>query len=203
MRPTPRFKSHELQPPLAGPATKPRKHLRDGTILEDHPPRAPKSGDENKVDLGLGLLTCILANKSDHGSDIWNSICSNQIDNPFGKVKVPSPKSLNSFGRAQILESTFPPLDDTLRLVDIGFSTCYRLHEIVDRQHLLNAVGKLYAITQDEELFPYIEYCALLAAVLALAHALDAKGHKVAGCDSAINRRYVSMHAFEYIINHV
>lgn len=184
-------KTPKLQPLRPEMGNSSRKHLRDSRIPEEVYERASKSSQQTNVDLGHGLLTSILVDRPHDGSQIWYSLCMSQTENPFSNLTIASPAFPKTFRRAQVLDSTFPPLKEAVRLVKVGFNTCYRLHETIDSKAMLEAVDKLYNTTKEEENFPYLDYFTLLAAVLALAHALDAEGHRSGGCESAVKQGFV------------
>lgn len=193
MRPAARSGSPEAQPSRSSSDIRPRKRPRTDTDSEsvDVSHLAIEPERRTHVDLGKGLISSLLADEHDDGSNIWDALHMSQIDDPLTTSEVTSSVFSDTFSRARDLESSFPSLDEALRLCDIAFHTCYRLHETIRQEDFHRDVAVLYDTSQEEDGFLYLDQCTLLAAVIGLAYALDAESHNTIGCGHALSQGFV------------
>lgn len=193
MKPAAKLGSPETQASRSSSDIRPRKRPRidtdservDVNILAAEPER------QTYVDLGKGFISSVLTDEHDDGPKIWDALHTSQIDDPLKTSEVTSPVFPDTFSRARDLKSSFPSLEEALRLCDVAFRTCYRLHETIRQEDFHRDVAILYDTSQEEDGFLYLDQCTLLAAVIGLAYALDAESHNAIGCGHALSQGFV------------
>ena len=189
----PSISPKQSRPPVVNPRKRRRSEV-DSEEISLHVAATEHTQQQIHLDLGKGLIASVLGSEHDDASNVWEALRTNQIDDPFDNSKMMSPVTPGTFSYARTLKSSFPSLEEVLRLADIAFHTCYRLHETVKRDDFRRDIAILYDTSQERDDFPYLDQCTLLAAVIALAHALDADSHNATGCSKSLNQGFVQIH---------
>lgn len=143
------------------------------------------------VDIGYNLIVSVLADEEFESAQIWDALGASYLRNPYGRSVATFTIQSGPSWRSQTLQRWFPPLEEALSLAEVAFHVCYRVHEAVHKESFFEAIEILYDTSQEQNEFPYLDYCTLLAATIAIAYAMDGDRHEAIGCDVAKNNRFV------------
>lgn len=143
------------------------------------------------LNTGIGLIADVLGRENPDALQICSFISSSRTTELLNRSREIPKVVPGNIDRVRLLNSVLPSRQEVLDYAEAGYFNCFRLHETISRQEFEVGVGVLYDLAADHEDFPYFDWVLLVAAVLALAHALDAKRHNRFGCSNAMSQRYV------------